>query len=171
VARRRGGRHAGFRVGSYSALACFCLLAFAGWVGLSTAQPWLFPSLGPTLMTAFESPEQPSARPQNSFVGHLVGIFIGYACLRGFDLLNRPSAPVGGLTARYVLAAAISVAATSFVLMILGLPHPPAGASTLIVSLGILTTRTEILTMILAVALMTGCVWAIGALRAGHRPT
>jgi hypothetical protein len=37
------------------------VLALAGAVGLVLHLPWLFPSLGPTVMLFFESPEQPSS--------------------------------------------------------------------------------------------------------------
>jgi CBS-domain-containing membrane protein len=157
----RDRRPSGLGRGAYSGALCLGVLAVAGWIGVLTKQPWLFPSLGPTVMLFFESPEQPTARPQNALIGHVVGIAVGYACLRGFGLLHTPPAPVGGLTGRYVAAAALSVAITSLVLVLIHLPHPPAGASTLIVSLGVLTSRTELFTMVLAVGLVTAMGFAI----------
>lgn len=49
----------------------------------------------------------------------------------------------------------MSVAVTVLVLRLLGTPHPPAGATTLILSLGVLTSAGELLTMAGAVVLVT----------------
>lgn len=144
----------------HAALLSAAVLGMSGGVGLVVHQPWLFPSLGPTVMLFFESPEQPSARPLNTLVGHLVGIAAGWAALGVFGLVDQPPAPVAGLTGGYVAAGAVSVAATTAVLTGLRLPHPPAGASTLIVSLGILTTPAEIASMVGAVVLVTVAGWA-----------
>jgi CBS-domain-containing membrane protein len=159
------------RVGAatYAAVLSLVVLAASGAVGLLVALPWLFPSLGPTVMLFFESPEQPSARPLNTIVGHAVGILAGVACLAAFGLFGAPPAPVGGLTPAYVAAGAISVAVTTLVLTLLQLPHPPAGATTLIVSLGILTTLPQLLSMIGAVILVTVVGWGLNHLL-GTRP-
>jgi CBS-domain-containing membrane protein len=154
---------------TYAALLSLVVLAASGAVGLLLALPWLFPSLGPTVMLFFESPEQPSARPLNTIVGHAVGILAGVACLAAFGLFGSPPAPVAGLTPAYVAAGAVSVALTTLVLTLLKLPHPPAGATTLIVSLGILTTPLELLSMMGAVILVTVIGWGANVLL-GTRP-
>jgi CBS-domain-containing membrane protein len=153
----------------YAAVLSLVVLALAGAVGLGSHLPWLFPSLGPTVMLFFESPEQPSARPVNTLVGHLTGLVMGALCLYGFSLQHTPAAPVGGLTGRYVVAAALSVALTTLVLTWLHLPHPPAGATTLIVSLGIFRTPTQLLSMVGAILLVTAAGWGLNLLL-GNRP-
>ena len=80
-----------------------------------------------------------------------------------FHLDPLPPAPIGGLSAGYVLAGALSVALTSLILVGIGRPHPPAGASTLIVSLGILTTPVQLGTMALAVLFLTVAGWGLNA--------
>ncbi len=67
------------------------------------------------------------------------------------------------------MAGALSVAVTSLLLHGVRLPHPPAGASTHIVSLGILTTGVEIATMVGAVVLIAVAGWALNTLL-GLRP-
>jgi CBS-domain-containing membrane protein len=129
-------------------------LLAAGAVGLAAGQPWLFPSLGPTVMLMAQSPDDPSARWRNALVGHVVGILVGVACLHAFGVAGRAPAPVGGLTSGYVLAGAVSVGVTALLLSLLRHPHPPAGASTLIVSLGILQTPRELAVMVGAVVLV-----------------
>jgi len=64
-------------VGFSWAVLSFVILAAAGAIGMALTQPWLFPSMGPTVMLMFGSAEHPSARPLNGFVGHAVGIVVG----------------------------------------------------------------------------------------------
>src|SRR4051812_17224935 len=149
---------------AYAAALCLVVLAIAGAVGLLTKLPWLFPSLGPTVMLFFESPQQPAARPVNTLVGHGVGIAAGLGCLEVFGLRGEPPAPVGGLTPAFVAAGALSVTVTTLVLTLLHRPHPPAGASTLIVSLGILTTGPQIGAMVGAVLLVVVIGWGLNLL-------
>lgn len=165
LASARGRLGAGLYAGVLSLLT----LAGVGLVGLVTHLPWLFPSLGPTVMLFFESPDQPAARPLNTLVGHGVGLAAGIACFYGFGVDALQAAPVGGLTGAHLLAGATSVAVTTFVLTRIDLPHPPAGATTLIVSLGILHTPTHFLTMAAAVVLVTGIGWGAN-LVLGTRP-
>ena len=150
--------------GLYAAGLSLVVLAAAGLIGLGLGQPWLFPSLGPTVMLFFESPEQPSSHPVNALAGHLVGIAVGWALLQAFHLADAPPAPVGGLMPGHVAAGALSVAVTSLVLVAVGRPHPPAGASTLIVSLGILHTPSDLGVMVLAVLLVTALGWTLNVL-------
>ncbi|MBA8989480.1 CBS-domain-containing membrane protein [Curtobacterium pusillum] len=152
-----------------AALLCLVVLVLAGAVGLATRQPWLFPSLGPTVMLFFTSPRQPSSRPLNTVVGHVVAIAVGYGCFVAFGLVGTAPAPIGGLTVGYVAAGAVAVAATTVVLQLVRLPHPPAGASTLIVSLGILSEPLQLLDMVGAVLLITAAGWALERLVPARR--
>jgi CBS-domain-containing membrane protein len=169
--RPSAGRMRKTRVGSaaYAAGLSLVVLLLAGAVGLALKQPWLFPSLGPTVMLFFESPEQPSSRPRNALIGHGVGLIAGAACFYALGLNGQPPAPVGGLTVPYVVAGVLSVAITTLVLTLLKTPHPPAGATTLIVSLGILTQPAELLSMAGAIVLITLAGWALNALLLGRQ--
>jgi CBS-domain-containing membrane protein len=148
----------------YAAVLSLIVLALTGAVGIAVHLPWLFPSLGPTVMLFFESPEQPSSRPINTLVGHGTGLVMGVVCLYALGLQHAPSAPVGGLTVSHVAAGALSVALTTLVLTWLRTPHPPAGATTLIVSLGILTTPPQLLSMVGAILLITAAGWGLNVL-------
>lgn len=148
----------------YAAVLSLVVLALSGAVGIGLHLPWLFPSLGPTVMLFFESPEHPSARPANTLAGHLTGLIVGVLCLYAFGLQNSPPAPVGGLSVPFVAAGALSVALTTLALTWLRRPHPPAGATTLIVSLGILTTPTQLLSMAGAILLITAAGWGLNIL-------
>lgn len=155
---------------AYGGLLGLVVLCAAGAVGLALHQPWLFPSLGPTVMIFFESPASPAARPRNALVGHGVGLVVGFLCLLAFGLTTAPSVVQGGLSVPHVLAGALSVAVTTVVLTLLRLQHPPAGATTLIVSLGILHTPPQLLAMAGAIVLITVLGAVLNRLLLGHRP-
>jgi CBS-domain-containing membrane protein len=163
---RAQDRAGDFGAGVYTAVLSLIVLAVSGAVGIALASPWLFPSLGPTVMLIFGSPKHPSARPLNAAVGHGVGILAGVACLFLFGMNGKPSAPDAGLTFGYVAAGALSVAITALVLHVLRLQHPPAGATTLIISLGVIATPLGVLSMAAALALIIiaswGLNWALG---------
>lgn len=155
--------------GLYAAVLSLVVLAGSGAVGLVLHQPWLFPSLGPTVMLFFESPGQKASRPLNALIGHGIGLLAGAGLLYGLGLQDDPSAASGGLTPAYLLAGAVSVALTTLVLTAIQTPHPPAGATTLIVSLGILTTPGELISMAAAVVAVTALGWGLNILL-GTRP-
>jgi CBS-domain-containing membrane protein len=152
--------------GLYTGVLSLVVLAASGAIGLALSSPWLFPSLGPTVMLIFGSPREASSRPVNAAVGHAVALVAGVACLFLFGMNGKPSAPSAGLTVGYVLGGALSVALTALVLHLLKLQHPPAGATTLIVSLGVIATPVGILSMAAAIAFTIiagwGLNWALG---------
>ncbi|MCC9737979.1 HPP family protein [Streptomyces sp. MNU89] len=152
TAEKRAGRLGG---GAYAFVLSLAVLAGCGLVGLLVEQPFLFPSLGPVAMLFFESPRLPSAAPRNTLAGHGVAILAGALCLLLFGLTDDPPVIQQGLTAARIGAAALSVALTALVLKLLAAPHPPAGATTLIVSLGLLTSASELVTMALSIVLLT----------------
>jgi CBS-domain-containing membrane protein len=59
-----------------------------------------------------------------------------------------------GVDANRILAAALSLAATSAAMILLKSAHPPAGATTLIISLGIVTKPAYLLVIEIAVVFM-----------------
>ena len=148
-------------------MSCIVILAIAGTIGLVLKQPWLFPSLGPTVVLMLESPTEPSARLSTALIAHLVGVAAGLGSLVVCGMYGQPSAPSAGLSPRYVVAGVLSVAVTMVVLTAIHRPHPPAGATTLLVSLGILTTPAELASVLGAVAVVATLSWlaASGARR------
>lgn len=129
-------------------------IALMSVVALLTRQPFIFPSLGPTAFLLFYTPRQPTASPRNTFCGHLIGAVAGYLSLAIFGLLDAGPALVVGVTWARVGAAALSLALTSGAMVWLRVPHPPAGATTLIVSLGLLTTIPKLGVLMLGVILL-----------------
>lgn len=141
----------GLRTGLWSATLSVLVLAAAGAVGIALKQPWLFPSLGPTLMVVAETPREPAAHPRNVLVGHLVGLGAGLIGLLVTGLRSHPSAVQEGLTGHRLVAVCLAIGLTALLLQLIRCPHPPAGATTLIVALGILRTTPQLRTMALAV--------------------
>ncbi|MBE1522975.1 HPP family protein [Nesterenkonia lutea] len=166
--KRRSSRSQ-LRPGLYAGTLSLVVLAAAGTVALILHQPWLFPSLGPTVMLFFESPSQKASRPSNSLVGHGVGLLAGIAMLYLFGLQDEPSAAAAGLTWMHLFSGALSVALTTLVLTLAKTPHPPAGATTLIVSLGILTGPAAWVSMAGAIVLITLLGWGLNRIF-GVRP-
>ncbi|SCG60110.1 HPP family protein [Micromonospora inositola] len=130
-------------------------LVVAGTVALLTRQPWLFPSLGPAVVLHVEQPGKPESSPRNTLIGHLVALLAGYAMLVLTGLADHQSALQEGVSVPRVIAAVGSLAVTAAVLVLLSAAHPPAGATTLIVSLGLLRTPTQLVTAFAAVLLVT----------------
>lgn len=130
------------------AIAAMAAVAFA------TGQPFVFPSLGPTAFLLFYTPLLPASSPRNTLGGHLIGALAGYLALLAFGLAHDPPALATSVTAARIGAAALSLGLTSGAMVWARVPHPPAGATTLIVSLGILREPDQLLVLMVAVALL-----------------
>lgn len=135
-------------------------ITVAGFVAVLTHQPGLFPSLGPAVMLHVEKPRAPESSPRNTLIGHAVAILAGYAFLAVCGLTGHPPALQEGVSVPRVVAAAGSLAVTVLALLLLKASHPPAGATTLIVSLGLLRTPSQLLIAIGAVVLVIAVDWA-----------
>ncbi|MEO6989005.1 MAG: HPP family protein [Aquihabitans sp.] len=121
---------------------------------LITGAPFIFPSLGPTAFLLFYTPMLPASSPRNTIGGHAIGAGAGYLSLVIFGLTNNAPALVEGVHLNRVGAAALSLGLTSGLMVWARVPHPPAGATTLIVSLGILSAPSDLVVLMVAVLLM-----------------
>ena len=95
------------------------------------------------------------ASPRNTVIGHCLGAAIAYLWLVVFGLVDAPSALEAGFGADRAAAVALSVGCTGGALRLLRAAHPPAGATTVIVSAGLLTSSEELLALAAGVALLT----------------
>lgn len=130
-------------VGVLAVLAMVCHTAF------------VFPSVGPTAFLLYFTPMSPSASPRNTLCGHALGIVCGYAALWLLGLEHAGSAVLEDIHWPRVLAAALSLAGTGALMILFHVVHPPAGATTLIVSLGIITAPAHLGMIEAAMVLMT----------------
>lgn len=148
----------------FSLVNGFISIALMAAAAFLTRAPFIFPSLGPTAFLFFYTPTAPAASPRNAVIGHLVGAGAGWLSLAVFGLLDEPPALTGGVTWPRVLAAGLSLGLTSGAMVLVRAPHPPAGATTLIISLGILTEVWQLGVLMVAVILLTVQAFAINRL-------
>lgn len=120
-----------------------------------TGSPFIFPSLGPTAFLFFYTPTAPAASPRNTVIGHAIGAAAGYFSLVVTGLTMAGPALSVGVTWPRVIAAALSLGLTAGLMVLLKSPHPPAGATTLIISLGILHKPEQLVLLMVAVVLLT----------------
>jgi CBS-domain-containing membrane protein len=144
----------GIVLGTFAFVNGLISIAIMSLAALATGQPFIFPSLGPTAFLLFYSPTLPTASPRNTITGHLIGAAAGYVSLAIFGLLDDGPALLVGVDGPRVGAAALSLGLTAGVMVWLKVPHPPAGATTLIVSLGLITTIPKLLVLMLGVILL-----------------
>jgi CBS-domain-containing membrane protein len=145
---RRHGRHLVYALfGFASSVVSVGIIAAAASI---TDQPLVFPSLGPTAFLIFDRPQVPSAAPRNIVIGHAIGIACGVVSLAVFGVLGEPT-PVRHLTFTRVLAAAVSLGLTVAVMVLVRVPHPPAAATALVVSLGYLRSTADLAVLLIAV--------------------
>jgi CBS domain-containing membrane protein len=133
-------------------------------LALITRSPFIFPSLGPTAFLFFYTPRAPSASPRNTLIGHAIGVLAGYFSLVVTGLTTAGPALSVGVTWPRVVAAALSLGLTAGLMVLCKAPHPPAGATTLIISLGLLTRPWQLLLLMIAVILLTLQALAINRL-------
>lgn len=125
---------------------------------------FLFPSLGPTAFLLFSTPTARVASPRNTLLGHLIGALAGWLSLAAFGLLHAPPALVAGVDWPRAGAAALSLGGTSALMLLLDAVHPPAGATTLIVSLGLMPSLWQIPVLLGAMVLLLGQAWVLNRL-------
>jgi CBS-domain-containing membrane protein len=133
----------------------FITIALLAAVAMVSGTPFVFPSLGPTAFLFFFTPRAPAATPRHTIYGHAIGIACGWASLWLFGLEHAPSAVTSGVSAARVGAAALSLASTGALMILLKAAHPPAAATTLIVSLGVVTQPLHVMMIQIAVAILT----------------
>jgi CBS domain-containing membrane protein len=132
----------------------FVTIGLLSLVALVTGTPFVFPSLGPTAFLFFFDPRAPSASPHHAVIGHAIGIACGYGSLLLLGLEHSGSALAIGVNGPRVLAAALSLAATGALMILLKAAHPPAGATTLIISLGAIARPLHLVVIEVALLLL-----------------
>jgi CBS-domain-containing membrane protein len=142
----------------------FITIGLLALLALLTGSPFVFPSLGPTAYLFFFSPLAEASSPRNTILGHAIGLICGYAAFALTIASSPPFAMHPGVHGPRVLAAALSLSATGALMALFRVSHPPAGAMTLIVSLGIISQPKELVIIEVAVILLTVQAFAINRL-------
>jgi len=145
-------------INGFITVAILALLAFA------TSNPFVFPSVGPTAYLFFFTPMAKAASPRNAILGHAIGLICGYAALTITGAWPSPVSKHPGIYWPMILAAALSLSATGAIMILLRVSHPPAGATTLIVSLGLISLPRDLVIIEAAVVLLTAQALVINRL-------
>lgn len=133
-------------------------------LALVSKNPFVFPSLGPTAYLLFFSPLGRTSSPRNTVWGHAIGLTCGYAAFVATGAGALPFGVHPGIFWPRILAAALSLSATGAFMVLLDVSHPPAGATTLLVSLGIISKPGELAIIEVAVLLLVAQALVINRL-------
>lgn len=136
---------------AFVCLNSFVAIALLSLLAMAFRTSFVFPSLGPTAYLLFFMPRSPAASPKHAICGHLIGLICGWGSLWLLGLLHAPPVTAEGVNATRLLAAATSLGATGAAMVMLKVSHPPAGATTLIVSLGFITGLRQLVVIEAAV--------------------
>lgn len=145
----------------YTFTGSLLAMTVSGLAAWAFDEPLLFPSLGATAFLIFETPMAEVGTPRNTVIGHAVGVLAAALALATFGLLDEPSAFEQGVTPARVGAVALSVGLTGGVLRLLRSAHPPAGATTIIVSSGLLADGDQMLAVAAGVLIVTVAGWTL----------
>ncbi|HAM23655.1 MAG TPA: HPP family protein [Actinobacteria bacterium] len=140
-------------IAAYVLINSAITVALLSAIAMVTGQPFVFPSLGPTAFLLFFSALSASASPRNVFCGHLIGVLAGVMGLLIFGLQAVP-ADLDDINAARLGAVAFALSVTLAVMILFGVPHAPAGATTLIVALGLLRTPSQLMVLMFAVVIL-----------------
>lgn len=132
----------------------FLTIGLLALLALVSQNPFVFPSLGPTAYLLFFSPLGETSRPRSTILGHAIGLICGYAAFVATGAGALPFGAHAGIFWPRIFAAALSLSATGAFMVLLDVSHPPAGATTLIVSLGIISKPRELVIIEVAVFLL-----------------
>jgi CBS-domain-containing membrane protein len=149
----------------------FATIALLGLLALVTGSPFVFPSLGPTAYLFFFSPLAEASSPRNAILGHAIGLICGYAAFVITSGFGPTFAAHGEVHLPRVLAAALALSATGALMALFRVSHPPAGATTLIVALGIISQPRELFVIEIAVILLTAQAFVINRIAGIHYPS
>jgi CBS domain-containing membrane protein len=138
----------------YTFIGSFLAIGISGLMAWWLDEPFLFPSLGATAFLMFETPLAEVSSTRNVVIGHMVGAAVAFFWLWVFDLIGEPSAIIAGFTGERVAAIALSLGFTGLILRLIRAAHPPAGATTVIVSLGLLSTGHQMWILFLGVLIV-----------------
>lgn len=149
---------------SYVFLNSFVTIGLLALVAVLTHNPFVFPSLGPTAYLFFFSPLAEASAPRNAIYGHAIGLACGFFAYYVTGMHAFPQGAAGHVYWPRILASALALSLTGAFMVLLRVNHPPAGATTMIVSLGILAKPEYLPIIEVAVGLLVIQAWIINRL-------
>jgi len=142
---------------AYTSLYAGLLFTVLGLLAWLTGQPFVFPSLGPSAFILAFDRRGERTRPVRVVGSHLIGAVAGLAAywlLAAGTVITRTPPPLSPAGLRLAASGVLSVVATSWGMIATDTNHAPACATTLIVSLGLLSTLRQAATIVVAVVLL-----------------
>jgi len=149
---------------SYVFLNSFVTIGLLALVAVVTHNPFVFPSLGPTAYLFFFSPLAEASAPRNAIYGHAIGLACGFFAYYVTGMHPFPQGPIEHVYWPRIFASALALSLTGAFMVLLKVNHPPAGATTMIVSLGILAKPQYLPIIEIAVVLLVIQAWIINRL-------
>lgn len=149
---------------AYVSLNSFFTILLLTLLALVTHNPFVFPSLGPTAYLFFFTPLAEAASPRNAICGHAIGLGCGFAAYAVTGMHAFPQGIGGRVYGPRIIASALALALTGATMVLLHVNHPPAGATTMIVSLGILSKAEYLPIIEVAVVLLAAQAFIINRL-------
>lgn len=138
----------------------FTVLGVLAW---GSGQPFIFPSLGPTAFVLAFDRQIDRTEGRRIIGSHLIGGIAGLIAwsiiASGVSIVATPP-PFSVAGFRLAASATVSIVLTSWAMIVTDSIHPPACATTLIVSLGLLST-------LLRVSIIVGSVTILVLFHAG----
>ena len=141
-------------------------IALLGLIAWGTGHPFIFPSLGPTAFALTLHPKENTAR--TVLGGHLWGVVCGlsaYHALASGLTITTISTPLSETSLWLAASGALSVMLTAGSMLMSRTVHPPACATTLIISLGLLSSLQEGGIIMMAVIILYGAHRALRWMR------
>jgi hypothetical protein len=136
-------------------VAAALTLGVAAVASLLAGASLLFPSLGPTAALVATEPAAPSSRLWNVLIGHLGGLVAGFASLAVFGALHAPTLFQDQvLDPGRAMASILALALTILAGILLRASHPPAAATTLLVTLGGIQGTDQVAALAMGVVLV-----------------
>jgi hypothetical protein len=151
----------------YAVLLSGLVIAGIGGLGMWAEQPWLFPSLGPTIFLQAVTPNDPSARPWNTVVGHGIGVAAGFLALFVCGAHHAPLPSESVIAGSRVAASALAVGLTVAGQLLIRAPHAPAAATTMLITLGGMPPSRRTL---VAIVVGVGLIAALGEITRLRHP-
>lgn len=153
------------------------LFTVLGVIAWGSGQPFIFPSLGPTaFVLAFD---RQSERTQghrvigSHLIGGVAGLLAWTVMAAGVSITATPP-PFSFEGFRLAASATLSIVLTSWAMIATDTIHPPACATTLIVSLGLLSTVLQVGIIVGSVTLLVlfhnGVLWVFEHLVGDSHP-
>lgn len=150
----------GLGVSSYVAFH-LCVLGLLSWM---TGQRFLLPSLGPSAFALATLPEREIHLPRRIIGGQFIAAiaaFVAARLLLVHGVTTSPD-PFSLIILRQVITTFVAVILTTVGMYATNTQHPPAYATTLIISLGLLVTLRGLIVFLLAILVMVSTHELVG---------